>query len=70
MLISHVCAILYDTVMWANGAIYATTTRHVDNTVSDAHHLIAMSCWLFIGDLGSVTGSNLISYVKVWVGKP
>jgi hypothetical protein len=55
-------------VFFANGSIYAHTTRHIDGTISDAHHLIAMSGWLFVGDIGSVTASNLVQFVKEKMG--
>ena len=52
----------------ANGFIYGSTCRHIDMHVDKHYNLIALSFWLFVGDLGSVIGSNLISYVKVWIG--
>jgi len=45
-------------IFFANGAIYATTTRFVDQQVHKDFNLIALSFWLFIGDVGSVLGSN------------
>ena len=42
----------------ANGAIYATSTKHIDSHVDRSINLTALSLWLFIGDLGSVAGSN------------
>eukprot|EP01029_Cantina_marsupialis_P018758 TRINITY_DN4322_c0_g1_i1.p1 TRINITY_DN4322_c0_g1~~TRINITY_DN4322_c0_g1_i1.p1 ORF type:complete len:423 (+),score=95.03 TRINITY_DN4322_c0_g1_i1:272-1540(+) len=50
-------------VFYANGAIYATTTRHIDNNVPKQFNLIALSFWLFVGDIGSVTGSNIVPYL-------
>ena len=55
-------------VFYANGSIYATTTRHVDNHVKKGHNLVALSFWLFTGDCGSVVGSLLLIHVKVWIG--
>ena len=40
--------------------IYGATTRHIDAHVPERYNLIATSVWLFIGDVGSVTGSNII----------
>ena len=50
-------------VFFANGAIYGTSTRYIDNAVDKRYNLIALSIWLFIGDLGSVTGSNTYEYI-------
>eukprot|EP01006_Ploeotia_vitrea_P004865 TRINITY_DN115622_c0_g1_i1.p1 TRINITY_DN115622_c0_g1~~TRINITY_DN115622_c0_g1_i1.p1 ORF type:complete len:455 (+),score=213.68 TRINITY_DN115622_c0_g1_i1:206-1570(+) len=51
-------------VFFTNGAIYATSTRHIDMHVPKQYNLIALSFWLFIGDFGSVTGSNVIAHVR------
>jgi hypothetical protein len=45
-------------VFFANGAIYATSTKFIDSHVDRATTLTALSIWLFIGDFGSVIGSN------------
>jgi len=45
-------------IFFANGAIYATTTKYIDKHVKKEFNLISLSFWLFIGDVGSVTGSN------------
>ena len=77
-------------VFFANGAIYGTSTRYIDNAVDKRYNLIgtymnsipflfpsltfffylfsrlcdeALSIWLFMGDLGSVTGSNTYEYI-------
>lgn len=55
-------------VMYANGAIYAMTCKHIDDVIPREFNLISLSFWLFIGDLGSIVGSLLVSHVKVWVG--
>ena len=55
-------------VFFANGSIYNHTCRKVDSYVLPKHNLIALSIWLLIGDVGSVTGSNLISYIRSWTG--
>ncbi len=54
-------------VFFANGFIYATSTKRIDATVEPQYNLIALSFWLFVGDIGSVIGSNLVSFVKVWL---
>ncbi len=56
-------------IFFANGSIYATTTKHMDNTFKEGtelaqYHLIALSVWLFVGDIGSVTGSNTWEYFQ------
>jgi hypothetical protein len=45
-------------VFFANGSIYATSTKHIDTNVDRARNLTALSIWLFIGDVGAVLGSN------------
>jgi hypothetical protein len=52
-------------VFFANGAIYGSSTRYIDNHIAKEYNLIALSCWLFLGDLGSVTGSNVWQSAKV-----
>jgi len=52
-------------VAFCNGSIYAQASRQIDNQVPRHFNLIAFSFWLFIGDIGSVVGSNCISYVDV-----
>lgn len=65
---SHAAVTPLQQVLWANGSIYATTTRHVDNNVMKGHNLVALSTWLFMGDVGSTVGSNLLIYVKAAIG--
>ena len=55
-------------VMFANGSIYAQTTRHVDNHVGRTYNLIGLSMWLFVGDIGSYTASNVVAPVRSLVG--
>lgn len=45
-------------VFFANGGIYATSSKHIDSHVDRKINLTALSIWLFIGDIGSVLGSN------------
>jgi hypothetical protein len=52
-------------VFFANGAIYGTSTRYIDTHISKEFNLIALSVWLFLGDLGSVTGSNVWQTAKI-----
>lgn len=54
-------------IFFANGSIYASATRHIDAHLKSEFNLVALSVWLFIGDIGSVTGSNLIGFVEEWV---
>ena len=56
-------------IFYANGSIYAHNTRRIDQRVGARYNLIAISAALFIGDLGSFTGSNLNSHVPRWIGK-
>lgn len=51
-------------IFFANGAIYATTTRHIDQHIGKEFNLIALSIWLFVGDWGSVLGSNTWMYAQ------
>jgi len=54
-------------VMVGDGLIYGTVSRHVDTNIPKEFNLTAISYWLFVGDFGSVAGSNLISYIRDWV---
>lgn len=54
-------------VMLGDGLIYGTVSKHVDTAVPKEFNLTALSYWLFIGDFGSIIGSNIISYVRDWV---
>jgi len=54
-------------VAFANGSIYAQANRQIDTKVDKKYSLIAFSFWLFLGDVGSVCGSNLISFISVYV---
>jgi hypothetical protein len=47
-----------------DGLIYSTICRSIDESVPKIYNLAAVSVWLFIGDLGSVIGSNLIPYIR------
>merc|ERR1712032_878260 len=54
-------------VALGDGLIYGSTSRHVDMAVPKEFNLTAISFWLFIGDFGSVAGSNLMSFIRDWV---
>jgi hypothetical protein len=51
-------------IFFMNGSIYAHTCRYVDTHVGHEFNLVALSFWLFVGDAGSVTGSNLVQTFK------
>lgn len=55
-------------VLFANGGIYASTTKHIDVWVRKDQTLVALSVWLFLGDIGSVTGANVLYKIREWVG--
>jgi hypothetical protein len=54
-------------VSFANGSLYTQTNRLIDRDVPDKYNLVSLSFWLFVGDIGSVCGSNLISYISTWI---
>jgi hypothetical protein len=49
---------------WANGGLYCQTARLISETFTHAYHLTAISCWMFMGDVGSTTASMLIQQVR------
>ncbi len=51
-------------VFFSNGLIYACSTRHIDLAISSRFNLVALSVWLFVGDIGSVIGAELIDWVR------
>jgi hypothetical protein len=53
-------------IFFANGSIYATTTRFIDESVPKRFNLISLSVWLFVGDIGSVVGSLTLASVQAW----
>eukprot|EP00011_Vannellida_sp_DIVA3-517-6-12_P007473 CAMPEP_0114626266 /NCGR_PEP_ID=MMETSP0168-20121206/11691_1 /TAXON_ID=95228 ORGANISM="Vannella sp., Strain DIVA3 517/6/12" /NCGR_SAMPLE_ID=MMETSP0168 /ASSEMBLY_ACC=CAM_ASM_000044 /LENGTH=427 /DNA_ID=CAMNT_0001837561 /DNA_START=10 /DNA_END=1290 /DNA_ORIENTATION=- len=59
-LIVPMCAFL---VAFANGSIYTQANRLIDHEVDDQYNLIALSFWLFLGDCGSVLGSNTTPFL-------
>jgi hypothetical protein len=54
-------------IMLGDGLIYGSLSRRIDMHVPMEFNLTAISYWLFVGDLGSILGSNLISYIRDWV---
>lgn len=59
-LIVPLCAFF---VAFANGSIYTQANRKIDQEVDDQYNLIALSFWLFLGDCGSVIGSNTTPFL-------
>ncbi len=55
-------------VMFANGSIYAQTTKHVDNCVPKKFNLAALSIWLFVGDVGSFVGAQIVQPLRGALG--
>lgn len=55
-------------VMFANGSIYAQTTKFVDIHVEKHYNLMALSVWLFIGDVGSFVGAQITQPLRTAVG--
>ena len=56
-------------VFFANGAIYGTSTKKIDSHVDRRANLTALSIWLFVGDIGSVVGSNTAPLIEKLVCK-
>lgn len=54
-------------IFLANGLIYAASTKFIDRSVDKTYSLTAISVWLFVGDIGSVTGSNLWQFFEPMV---
>lgn len=54
-------------VMFANGSIYAQTTKYIDNNVDARYNLIALSVWLFIGDIGSYSASLVVQPLQIYI---
>lgn len=55
-------------VQAGDGLIYGTICKYIDTSVPKQFNLIAISFWLFVGDIGSIIGSNLIYSIKIWAG--
>ena len=56
-------------VMFANGSIYAHTTKYVDQAVDKKYNLMALSVWLFIGDAGSFVGAQITQPLRTGIGR-
>lgn len=54
-------------VSFANGSLYTQSNRKIDRDVPEKYNLVSLSFWLFVGDIGSVLGSNMISFISTWV---
>eukprot|EP00406_Dinophysis_acuminata_P042173 CAMPEP_0179358788 /NCGR_PEP_ID=MMETSP0797-20121207/79112_1 /TAXON_ID=47934 /ORGANISM="Dinophysis acuminata, Strain DAEP01" /LENGTH=593 /DNA_ID=CAMNT_0021074063 /DNA_START=29 /DNA_END=1809 /DNA_ORIENTATION=+ len=55
-------------VQAGDGLIYGTICKYIDTSVPKQFNLIAISFWLFVGDIGSIIGSNLIYSIKIREG--
>ncbi|OHS98779.1 major facilitator superfamily transporter [Tritrichomonas foetus] len=53
--------------MWANGGLYVQSTKLISELFKENYHLTATSTWLFIGDVGSTSGSNLIQPIRPYI---
>jgi MFS family permease len=49
---------------WANGALYCQSTKLIGRLFTTQYHLTATSTWLFLGDVGSTVGANLVQPVR------
>jgi len=54
---------------WANGGLYCQSTKYISELFKEGYHLTATSSWLFIGDIGSTTGSNLVQFIRPVMAK-
>ena len=54
-------------IMFANGSIYAQTTKHIDNNIDARFNLMSLSVWLFIGDIGSYSASLLVQPLQIFI---
>lgn len=53
-------------ITFANGSIYSSSTYFIDNHLTTGNRqylLTSLSIWLFIGDLGSILGSNVWQFI-------
>jgi len=55
--------------MWANGGLYAQSTKKIGEIFKEKYHLTATSTWLFIGDAGSTSGSFIIQPIRAQIAK-
>jgi len=54
-------------IYWTIGAVYAESNRFIDRVVDREYNLSSLSLWLFVGDLGSVTGANTWELARTYV---
>lgn len=47
-------------IAFGNGSLYGQTCWFVEHTLPACYELVALSIWLFVGDWGSVIGTNLV----------
>eukprot|EP01029_Cantina_marsupialis_P014300 TRINITY_DN315_c0_g6_i1.p1 TRINITY_DN315_c0_g6~~TRINITY_DN315_c0_g6_i1.p1 ORF type:complete len:450 (+),score=137.11 TRINITY_DN315_c0_g6_i1:99-1448(+) len=54
--------------LFSNGFLYNLTCRNIDTNVNNDFNLIALSCWLLLGDLGSIAGTNAMPHIRELIG--
>merc|ERR1719382_375079 len=54
---------------FGSGFNYAITAKYIDKHVPRKHNLAAYSVWMFVGYLGAIAGSVLVSMVRGWICK-
>ena len=55
-------------IMYGNGAVYASSIRIIDETVSLECNLVALSVWMAVGDIGGFIGANCVVPVHTLLG--
>jgi len=65
--ITYIIPVCAFCIAFANGAIYAQSARYIDQNVPIAYNLVSLSVWLFVGDIGSVIGSNALQKMLIGV---
>lgn len=66
-LIPEVAPLAAFLLMWANGGIYTQISMLIGLMFHEKYHLTATSSWLFLGDFGSMIGSNLIQPILPFI---
>lgn len=66
-LIPEVAPLAAFLLMWANGGIYSQISKLIGQLFHEKYHLTATSSWLFLGDFGSMIGSNLIQPILPFI---
>ena len=54
---------------WANGGLYTQSTKLIGDLFKEKYHLTSTSSWLFIGDVGSTSGANLVQFLRPQMAK-